>query len=219
MSRVKELVEQFKSFVIEHVRRSQNKKVDALSKLASITFEHLTKEVLVEALEQRSIELKEVNDLFLNEEHTWMKPLKDYLGSSILPVDRKEAMKIRIKAPPYKLLNGRLYRKSFLTPWLRCIGPSLASIINQEMHKGVCGFHVGLRSIVAKIMRLGYYWPTMHQDTVTALKIGESCQIHENIPKQPKQDLISVLSAWPFSKWGIDLIGHSQKLQEESSSW
>ncbi|XP_071695148.1 uncharacterized protein [Rutidosis leptorrhynchoides] len=56
MSKVRELVESFRSFTIEHVRRSQNKKADALSKLASITFAHLAKEVLIEVLEKRSIE-------------------------------------------------------------------------------------------------------------------------------------------------------------------
>ncbi|GJR72655.1 hypothetical protein Tco_0085020 [Tanacetum coccineum] len=45
---------------VEHVRRNQNKKVDALSKLASMTFEHLIKEVLVEVLNKRSIEEKDV---------------------------------------------------------------------------------------------------------------------------------------------------------------
>ncbi|GJR25029.1 reverse transcriptase domain-containing protein [Tanacetum coccineum] len=38
---------------IEHVRMNQSKKADALSKLASMTFEHLTKEVLVEVLMKR----------------------------------------------------------------------------------------------------------------------------------------------------------------------
>ncbi|GJW55935.1 reverse transcriptase domain-containing protein [Tanacetum coccineum] len=39
---------------------NQNKKADVLRKLASMTFEHLTKEVLVEVLAKRSIEEKEV---------------------------------------------------------------------------------------------------------------------------------------------------------------
>ncbi|GKA06516.1 reverse transcriptase domain-containing protein [Tanacetum coccineum] len=44
------------SYTIEHVRRNQNKKADALSKLALITFEHLTKEVLVEVLARRTLQ-------------------------------------------------------------------------------------------------------------------------------------------------------------------
>ncbi|XP_071739546.1 uncharacterized protein [Rutidosis leptorrhynchoides] len=179
LSKVRELVESFRSFTIEHVRRSQNKKADALSKLASITFAHLAKEVLVEVLEKRSIEAQEVHDLIIKEENTWMKPLREYLELGILPEDKKEARKIRIKAPPYKIMNGALYRKSFLTPWLRYVGPNQASMIIREMHEGICGLHSGPRLIV----------------------------IHAKVQNQPKQDMISVLSAWPFSKWGIDLIG------------
>ncbi|XP_071714277.1 uncharacterized protein [Rutidosis leptorrhynchoides] len=200
LTKLKELKVQFKGFEIEHVKRSQNKKADALSKLASITFTHLAKEVLVETLEHGSIEAEEICDLYPDEEDTWMKPIKDYLAYELLPEDKGDARKIRIKAPSYKLQDGKLYRKSFLTPWLRCVGPSQATIIIQEMHEGVCGFHAGPRSIVAKIMRLGYYWLTMHQDTVTTLQTCESCQIHAKVQKQPKQELIFVLSAWPFAK-------------------
>ncbi|XP_071695851.1 uncharacterized protein [Rutidosis leptorrhynchoides] len=75
-NQVRELIESFRSFTIEHVRRSQNNKANALSKLASITFAHLAKEVLVEVLEKRSIEVKEVHDLITDEENTWMKPLR-----------------------------------------------------------------------------------------------------------------------------------------------
>ncbi|XP_071719256.1 uncharacterized protein [Rutidosis leptorrhynchoides] len=192
---------------MEHVRRSQNKKADALSKIASITFAHLAKEVLVETLERRSIEAEEICDLYPDQENTWMKPIKDYLAYGLLPEDKGEARKIKIKAPSYKLQDGKLYQKSFLTPWLNCMGPSQATIIIQEMHEGVCGFHAGPRSIVANIMRLGYYWPTMHQDTVTTLQTYESCQIHAKVQKQPKQELIFILSAWPFTKWGIDIVG------------
>ncbi|XP_071741858.1 uncharacterized protein [Rutidosis leptorrhynchoides] len=177
LSKVRELVESFRSFTIEHVRRSQNKNADALSKLASITFAHLAEEVLVEVLERRSIEVQEVHDLITEEENTWMKPLKEYLELGILPEDKKEARKIRIKAPSYKVMNGTLYRKSFLTPWLRCVGPNQASMIIREMHEGICGLHSGPRSR------------------------------GKNTKDGPKQELISVLLAWPFSKWGIDIVG------------
>ncbi|XP_071714424.1 uncharacterized protein [Rutidosis leptorrhynchoides] len=43
LSKAKELIESFKTFELEHVQQSQNKKADALSKLASLKFEHLTK--------------------------------------------------------------------------------------------------------------------------------------------------------------------------------
>ncbi|XP_071718764.1 uncharacterized protein [Rutidosis leptorrhynchoides] len=186
LSKVGELVESFRGFTIEHVLRSQNIKADALRKLASVTFTHLAKEVLVEVLEKRSIKVQEVHDLITEEENTWMKPLREYLELGVLYEDKKEARKVRIKAPSYKIMNRGLYQKSFLTPWLRCVGLNQASMIIREMHEGICGLHSGPRSILAKNTKNG---------------------IHAKVQKQPKQELISVLSAWPFSKWGIDIVG------------
>ncbi|GKF44395.1 reverse transcriptase domain-containing protein [Tanacetum coccineum] len=58
LQNTKEALKGFDGYTIEHIRRNQNKKADALSKLTSMTFEHLTKEVLVEVLSKRSIEEK-----------------------------------------------------------------------------------------------------------------------------------------------------------------
>ncbi|GJW25435.1 reverse transcriptase domain-containing protein [Tanacetum coccineum] len=68
LQRTKETLRGFRSYTIEHIMRNQNKKVDALSKLASMTFEHLTKEVLVEVLARRSIEEKEVSQVETKDE-------------------------------------------------------------------------------------------------------------------------------------------------------
>nr|GFA28353.1 hypothetical protein [Tanacetum cinerariifolium] len=60
LQKVKTALRGFEEYTIEHVRRNQNKRANALSKLALMTFEHLTKEVLVEVLTKRSIKEKEV---------------------------------------------------------------------------------------------------------------------------------------------------------------
>ncbi|GJS19530.1 reverse transcriptase domain-containing protein [Tanacetum coccineum] len=60
LEKTKEIMKGFDSYMIEHIRQNQNKKADALSKLASMTFEHLTKEVLVEVLAKRLIDDREV---------------------------------------------------------------------------------------------------------------------------------------------------------------
>ncbi|GJW29212.1 reverse transcriptase domain-containing protein [Tanacetum coccineum] len=56
LQKVKTVLRGFEDYTVKHVRRNQNKKADALRKLASMTFEHLTKEVLVEVLTKMSIE-------------------------------------------------------------------------------------------------------------------------------------------------------------------
>ncbi|XP_071719444.1 uncharacterized protein [Rutidosis leptorrhynchoides] len=169
----------------------QNKKADALSKLASLTFEHLAKEVLVEVLEKKSILEEEVNDLIHEDEVTWMTPLQVYLKAGTLPEDKNEARKIRIKVPSYKMMNGALYRRSFLTPRLQCVGPKQATIIIQEMHKGICGLHAGPSSVVTKDHETGIL---LAYDASMVLQDCESCQIHSNVPRLPKQELVSVTS-------------------------
>ncbi|GJR97346.1 reverse transcriptase domain-containing protein [Tanacetum coccineum] len=54
LEKLKEVLRSFDNYSIKHIHRNQNKKADTLSKLASMTFEHLTKEVLVEVLEEET---------------------------------------------------------------------------------------------------------------------------------------------------------------------
>nr|GEW61691.1 hypothetical protein [Tanacetum cinerariifolium] len=121
LQRTKETLRRFRSYTTEHIRRNHNKKSNALSKLASMTFKHHTKKVLVEVLARRLIEEKGVLHVETKEEEIWMTPIHEYLLSGLLPEDSKESMKMKIKAPQYKLIRGSFYKKSFYTPWLRCI--------------------------------------------------------------------------------------------------
>nr|GEV87399.1 reverse transcriptase domain-containing protein [Tanacetum cinerariifolium] len=95
----------------------------------------------------------------------------NYLKEGILPGDEKEARKLRLKARQYKLIEGVLYKRSFLTPWLRCVGPLQAEYVMREIHEGSCSMHAGPRSVVAKAIRLGYFWPTMHKDARDMIRI------------------------------------------------
>nr|GFA50003.1 reverse transcriptase domain-containing protein [Tanacetum cinerariifolium] len=91
----KGLVSGFKTFSISQVPWSMNKKADALSKIASTSFAHLSKQVLVEVLETKSITGKEVTAVIEEEGPTWMTELVNYLKEGILPGDEKEAPKLR----------------------------------------------------------------------------------------------------------------------------
>ncbi|GKE30884.1 reverse transcriptase domain-containing protein, partial [Tanacetum coccineum] len=82
-------------------------------------FAHLSKQVLVEILKEKSIQEKEVAAVVEEEGPTWMTPIIEYLRDETLPNDRKEASKLCIKGRQYELLEGILYRRSFLKPWLR----------------------------------------------------------------------------------------------------
>ncbi|GJV89620.1 reverse transcriptase domain-containing protein [Tanacetum coccineum] len=207
LEKVKSLVSGFASFSISQVPRSHNKKADALSKIASTSFAHLSKQVLVEVLQEKSIQEREVTAVVEEEGPTWITPITEYLKDGVLPDDKKEANKLRIKARQYELMDGILYRRSFLRPWLRCVGPLQADYVIREIHEGSCSMHAGPRSVVAKAMRSGYYWPTMHRDARDMILKCKDCQVHRPVPRNPQQPLTPITSPWPFYKWGIDIAG------------
>ncbi|GJV94366.1 reverse transcriptase domain-containing protein [Tanacetum coccineum] len=71
----------------------------------------------------------------------------------ILPKEKKKARAIRRKAGRYAVISETLYKKSFLGPWLRCVGPLQANYVLREIHEGSCSMHSGPRSVVAKALR------------------------------------------------------------------
>nr|GFC43388.1 reverse transcriptase domain-containing protein [Tanacetum cinerariifolium] len=196
----KGLVNGFNTFSICQVSRNKNKKADALSKIASTSFAHLSKQVLVKVLETKSITAKEVTAVIEEEGPTWMTKLVNYLKEGTLPEDEKKARKLRLKARQYELMDGIHYKRSFLTPWLRCVGPLQAEYVMREIHEGSCSMHAGPRLVVAKAIRLGYFWLTMHKDAQDMIRKCSDCQVHRPITRHPQQPLTPITAPWPFYK-------------------
>ncbi|GKD77713.1 hypothetical protein Tco_1340334, partial [Tanacetum coccineum] len=152
------------SFSIKNIPRNQNQKADVLSKLASLAFNHLTKEVLVEVLNERSMEVKESNNVVEEKGDNWMTPIIQCLEKEVWPKDKNEAHNLQVEINQYTMEDEVLLKKSYLVPMLRCVGPLQANYVIREIHMGSCGMHSGPRAVFRKAMRQGYYWPTMHED-------------------------------------------------------
>ncbi|GKE26339.1 reverse transcriptase domain-containing protein [Tanacetum coccineum] len=200
LEKVKNLASTFKEFSIKQVPRGENKKADALSKMASSSFAHLSKQVLVEELKEKSIDEKEVLAVVEEEGRTLMTPIYEYLTKEILPEEKRKGRAICRKAGRYVVTNGILYKRSFLGPWLRCVGPLQANYVLREIHEGSCSMYTGPRSVVAKALRSGYYWPTMYADSRKLIRECNSCQVHRPVPRNPQQKLTPITSLWPFRK-------------------
>nr|GFC03034.1 reverse transcriptase domain-containing protein [Tanacetum cinerariifolium] len=78
LEKVKSLVNGFANFSTNQAPRSKNKKADALSKIASTSFVHLSKQVLVEILKEKFIQEKEVTAMVEEDGPTWMTPIIEY---------------------------------------------------------------------------------------------------------------------------------------------
>ena len=77
----------------------------------------------------------------------------------------------------------------------------------EEVHQGIYDPYMNRRILAKKILRMRYYWNTMETDCVDFVKSYHDCQTHANLNHVSPSELYSMTSPWPFSTWGIDVIG------------
>ena len=84
-------------------------------------------------------------------------------------------------------------------PYLTCVDEDEAKYILEEIHEGVCGDYAGPRSLVSKVIRIGYFWPTMQVDAAELVKKCDKCQRFENVQRLLTKRLMAIASPWPFA--------------------
>ncbi|GKV39077.1 hypothetical protein SLEP1_g46896 [Rubroshorea leprosula] len=154
----------FQKFCLSKIPRAENEQADSLSKFASDS-SLSSRSVFVEVLDEPSFTKPRVMEISTNPDTpNWTDSIVSFLRDGIVPEDRQEAMKLRKTASRYTLVDEVLYKRSFSFPLLRCLNPYEAEYALREVHEGVCGSHVGARTLAHKVLRQGYYWPNMYKD-------------------------------------------------------
>ena len=77
----------------------------------------------------------------------------------------------------------------------------------EEIHQRICGPHMNGRMLAKKVLRIVVYWNTIETNCVDFVKSCHDCQTHANLKHMPPSELYSMTFPWPFSVWGIDVIG------------
>eukprot|EP00253_Pinus_taeda_P006502 PITA_06502 len=77
----------------------------------------------------------------------------------------------------------------------------------QEFHAGDCGGHLYWKSTVDKILRAGYYWPTVFLDVKKFTTSCHKCQVFEGKRQLLPLPLRPIATERPFQQWGLDFIG------------
>ncbi|CAL2260015.1 unnamed protein product [Prunus armeniaca] len=182
------LLTTFNAYLIGQVPRSENSHADALARLASAMEQGISRNIHIEFLDQPSTRVPLI--CVIDQSPTWMDPITQFLQNQTLPADPAEAR-----------------RRGFSLPYLRCLTPEEGTYVLREIHEGICGNHSGARSLAHKIIRQGYFWPSLHTDAQTFTQKCDKCQRFANIPQLPAEPLTAMVSPWPFAQWGLDLIG------------
>ncbi|GKC60707.1 reverse transcriptase domain-containing protein [Tanacetum coccineum] len=152
--------------------RAENMKADAFRKLAAVQFDHLSKEVLVEVLNERFVEAQEVNMVVEEEGSTWMTPIQIYLDNGILPKDPVDVRTLMEKIRNYTMKDGVLYMKSYLIPlmsWQRFN----STLIQRSTSKGVNERSVEAQEVNMVVEEEGPTWMTPIRNYLEKGKLPE----------------------------------------------
>src|ERR1700733_4974472 len=76
-------------------------------------------------------------------------------------LSRTKCRFLKMKALKFCVMDGNLLWKNHEGILLNCLIENEANKIMEEFHVGDCGGHLYWKSTVDKIMRAGYYWPTV----------------------------------------------------------
>ena len=187
------------------VPRSQNMVADEISKLASSEEGGMNKGLAMEVQKHPSIE--EVPTFTIQSVNSWMTPIVSFLQNGHLLQDADEARKIRKRAARFTILNDTLYKRGFSMTYLKCVDEDEAKYILEEIHEGIYGDHAGHRSLISKVIRTCYFWPTIQVDAVELVKKCDKCQRFGNVQRLLAEILTTITSPWPFAQCGIDIVG------------
>jgi ribonuclease HI len=214
---VRKLENKFYGLEFHHVVRDNNVAANVLSKLGS-TRAQVPAGVFIHELHAPSI--PEPAPLTTDPAHPpagqevmmidvdWRQPFINYLREQKVPSDKNLAEQLIRRAKSYVLVGDKLYMRGASSEVLmKCVPREEGNGILEEIHKGVCGNHASSRMLVSKAFRRAFYWPTALGDAKEFVRRCQGCQYFAKQQHVPAYKLVTIPPTWPFTCWGLDMIG------------
>jgi hypothetical protein len=133
-------------------------------------------------------------------ECTWYKDIIYFL-QDLRPPDgmgKRKARALKLKAIRYCLIDRVLYWKDPLGMLLICLEPQEAQKIMFDFHDILCGGHHFWRTMAYKILKAGYFWPTLFTDVCAKVRACIKCQKFSRKQQLKSLPLKHVVASRPF---------------------
>ena len=75
-----------------------------------------------------------------------------------------------------------------------------------DCHGGACGGHLFGLSTAQNILRAGYFWPLIFKYCVDVVRRCHPCQVFACNKRLKPASLHPIITAGPFTKWGINFM-------------
>jgi ribonuclease HI len=200
-----------------HVVRNNNVAADVLSKLGS-THAQVPIGVFVHELHAPSIPESapmttdpapsQPGQEVMMIDVDWQQPFIDYIREQKFPSNKNVAEQLIRRAKAYVLVGDKLYGWGATSRVLmKCVPREEGKDILEEIHKGVYGNHASSRTLVSKAFRCAFYWPTALGGAEELISKCQGCQYFAKQQYVPTYKLVTIPPTWPFTCWGLDMIG------------
>ena len=163
LMKVRDTLKQLDGWAIKKIPWAKNIQVDALARIVVSLPVREAILLPIHLLTTPSIAKSPICNTS-EEIQEWTSTIKKYLQTGSLLEESKHAHRIRVQAARFTLIEDCIYKRSFGGPYLRCLDRSKSQYVLAELHEGVCGNHLGSRSLAHRAHSQGYYWSTMKQD-------------------------------------------------------
>ncbi|XP_075099310.1 uncharacterized protein LOC142176134 [Nicotiana tabacum] len=139
----------------------------------------------------------------------WFANIANYLAGGWIPKDLSYEQKKKFKkeARHYYWEDPYLF-KFCADDIIRRYAPETEmNNILSHCHDGTVGGHYGGRKKTAKVLEVGFFWPTLFKDARNYVTTCDTCQRIGNISKRDEMPLNSIFVCEIFDVWGIDFMG------------
>ena len=75
-----------------------------------------------------------------------------YLNNGELPSAPSERMSLKRRAFSFTSVEGTLYKRCFITPLIKCLGPNETQEVLADIHDGIRGQHLGAKALAKRIL-------------------------------------------------------------------
>jgi hypothetical protein len=99
-----------------------------------------------------------------------------------------------------------LYRQGIDNILHRCLTHREAESILNDCHNGACGGHLSGLATTQKILRAGYFWPSIFKDCIEAVKKCQPFEVFTQKMHLHIAPLPPVITVGPFTKWGVNFM-------------
>jgi len=90
---------------------------------------------------------------------------------------KNKSRTLKLKAAKFCIMNNALYWKDLGGILLNCLVEEEEKQVRDDFHKGDYEGQLFLKTMANKILRAGYYWPTLFADVYKTITSCHECQI------------------------------------------